>query len=404
MGEALIAEGGAAGFLALLLDPDALSSAAAVVRFPSPDEADLEIGAVRNDAAMQTLPAALAEAVVRPATESLREAAVLAPAEGAILAGRLECRPGAVLQALFGTLDPEVRDALEKEVRAKRGLDLATAAREFDDYVEAGLSVVVERLPECDALALDRMGAGDDGRFVLPLPGVLLVLRQRASAGEGGAEGFLRRGLAGDWKDAFEGVEDLAGLPEGMRGLRFRPKAITGERDLVRPAAAFEGDLVLIATNEGTLRRALECRAGRRPALSDDPEFAASAEAAGEGQACAVGNVRGLRAFLRDQRREAATAAIAVDLRKERGRIQSAVVHEVMEGRQELRAKDIEVEVDRRMEEFEKERREVKFPRAVEEYLRRLQALDELRGLAAGLRWDSSGFRLRARLRLAERP
>ena len=89
---------------------------------------------------------------------------------------------------------------------------------------------------------------------------------------------------------------------------------------------------------------------------------------------------------------------------KERGRIQSAVVHEIMQGRQELNAKDVEAEVDRRVEELQKERREVKFPRAVEAYLDRLKAFDEVRAIGAGLAWDSSGFRLRARLLLAGRP
>ena len=404
LGEAIVTAGGPAAFVGLLLDPDALSSAAAVVRFPSADEASVEVAAVRNDAGLPTLPAALAESTVRPAAESLREAAVLAPAEGAILAGRLECRPGAVLQAMFGTLDAEVREALEKEVEKQSGTTLNTVAKEFDDYLEPGLSIVVERLPECDALPLDRMDPPEGETFVLPLPGVLLVLRQRASAGDAAAEGFLRRRLATDWKEAFDAVEDLEGLPEGMRGIRFRPRALTGERDLVRPAAAFEGDLVMIASNEGTLRRALECRAGSRPALSDDPEFAGAAEAAGEGQAGVVANVRGVRAFLRDQRREAATDAIAINLVKERGRIQSAVVHEIMQGRQELNAKDVEAEVDRRVEELQKERREVKFPRAVEAYLDRLKAFDEVRAIGAGLAWDSSGFRLRARLLLAGRP
>jgi len=403
LGEEIVATGGAGGFLGLLLDPDALSSAAALVRFPAADEASVDVSAVRNAASLPTLPEALSDAATRPAPESLREAALLAPAEGAILAGRLECRPGAVLLALFGTLDAKVREALEKEVRDRSGTDLNTVAREFDDYLEPGLSVVLERLPECDGLSLDRYGGEE---FVLPLPGLLLVLRQREASGAASAESFLRRRLEGEWKEAFEGVEGLVGLPEGVRGFRFRPKGLTAEKALVQPLAAFEGDLVLLATNEGTLRRALECRAGKRPALSDDPEFAPAAAAAGEGQACAVANLRGLRAFVRDQRREAASAApsVAKDWVRERRRVMAAVVAEKMRGSGEISPREVEAETDRRMEEEIRVAREVNFPNEVQAYLRRSEWLAEVRSAGAALSWDASGFRLRLRLRLAGSP
>jgi hypothetical protein len=404
-GEALFALGGPAGLATLFLDPDAISSAAATFRFPSADDALLEVSAVRNDAPLPALPASLAEGTARPAADALREAAVLAPAESAILAARVEGRLEAVLKAWAGTLDADVRKELLRPA-PQGGLDFEGFAREFDAYLERGLSVVVERLPDGDALPLDRFSPPEGEPFVLPLPGALVVLRQRPSAGERAAEGFLRRRIEGEWKGSLEGVEEMKDLPEGMRGIRFRPDFLTAEKALVRPAAAFEGDLVLLASNEGTLRRALECRAGKRPALSDDPDFAAALEACGEGQAVAVLGVRGLRAFVRDQRREAASADPSVnkDWVRERKRIMGEVVRGWMDGGQPIRPKDVEAETDRRVEEAMKVAQEDNFAKAIEAHHRRWEWLAEVRGAGAGLAWDTAGFRLRLPVLFAGRP
>jgi len=402
LGEELVES---AGLAALFLDPDAVSSAAALVRFPSADEALLELKAVHGDGPLPSLPATLAEGAVRPAAEALREAAVLAPAESAVAAGRIEGRVEALLQAWAGTLPGDVRDELRKPV-AKGGLDFEGFAREFDAYLERGVSFTVERLPECEELPLDQFGAGPTGEFVLPLPGVLVVLRQRASAGPGAAEGFLRRRIEGEWKEGLEGVEDLKDLPEGMRGVRFRPKFLTQDKKLVRPAAAFEGDLVLLATNEGTLRRALECRAGGRAALSDDADFAAAAERCGEGQALAVLNARGLLAFVRDQRREAASASPNVnrDWEKRLQRILGEVIGAMPPKPGGISPKEVQEEADRRLAEEMRVAREVTFPREVEEYLNRWEWLREVRTAGASLSWDSAGFRLGLHALFAERP
>jgi hypothetical protein len=330
----------------------------------------------------------------------VKEAAALAPAGSAVAAVRLEAPAGALLRAAFGRVDPDTRQGVDRLlVDAKTSLD--DLARELDDYLLPGASIVVERLPECDALSLDQFGASATGEFVLPLPGLLLAMRQRSSAGEGAAERMFRRNLD-RVKDQVPGYADLEGLPEGVRGFRFRPRFLTADKALVKPAAAFEGDLVLVATNEGTLRRALEARAGRAAALTDYEGFDAAASRCGEGQAAAFVEMGAARKYLRDQRREAATAMVERDWVAERKRIFSDVALKAFQGQQQVEQKQVEAEVERRMEQAQADAREVDFPRAIERYLDSLRALEEVRSLAGGLAWDSSGFRLLVALRAEE--
>ncbi len=405
LGEAAALLEGFAGFATMLVDPDAVSTAQAAVRFPSRDEADLEIAGVRAEGAAGAFADAVAQGRTRPGAEALKEAAALAPAGSAVAAARLEVRAGALLRAAYGRLEASVRGEIDKWLH-QGTVSLDDAAREVDDYLEPGVSVVLERLPECDAIALGTYGADKEGRFVLPLPGVLLVLRQKASAGEGATERYVRRWLD-RIKDQLEVCEDLEGLPAGVRGLRFRPKFLTGEKDLVRPAAAFEGDLVLLASNEGTLRRALEARAGKardgasKPALSDFDGFEADAARCGEGQGFAFVEMGAALKMLRDGRREWATERVQKDWTEVRRRIFSEVAVSFMKGKQVVSQMEIEKEVDRLVEEAQRDQREVEFPRAEEEFVRGVKALEDLRSLAGGLSWDSSGFRLAVTVRTA---
>jgi hypothetical protein len=398
LGEKAATMEGLPGLAGMFVDPDVLSTAQAVVRFPSRDEAEVEVSGIRGDAAGTGLPEAMTQGRARAGAEALREAAALAPAGSAVAAARLEVRAGALLLAAFGRLDASVREEAGKMLH-EAGNSMEDVARELDDYLDAGASVVIERLPECDALSLDRFGADAEGKFVLPLPGILLAFRQRGSAGEGAAERYLRRWIEKS-ADRFEDCADLEGLPAGMRGFRFRPKFLTGEKELVRPAAAFEGDLVLLATNEGTLRRALAARAGKKadgtpaPALSDFEGFEAGAARCGEGQGFAFVEWGATLKMLRDGRREWATRRVEFDPVKERQRIFMEVATTFAQEKQVIAQKEVEAEVDLRMGERIKFNHEVEFPRAVEEYVRGLRALEEIRSVAAGLNWDSAGFRL----------
>ena len=236
------------------------------------------------------------------------------------------------------------------------------------------------------------MGADKNGKYVLPLPGVLLVLRQKAAAGEGTAEAFFRRWL-NDSRDMLQTFEDLQGLPAGMKGFRFRPKFLTGDKDLWRPAAAFEGDLVLLSLNEGTLRRALEARAGGRPALTDFEGFATAVERCGEGQVAVFVEMGAALKLRRDEQREWATRHVEIDWVKERSRIQASVHGDLAEAGKPVSMKELDEEVDRRMTERERVQKEVDFPRAREEFLRSVKAFEDLRSVAAGVAWDSAGFR-----------
>jgi hypothetical protein len=283
------------------------------------------------------------------------------------------------------------------------GASLDEFAGELDDYLKPGVSIVLERLPDCDLIPLDQYGAVD-GRFVLPLPGLLLAFHERPSAGDGAAERLVRRRLD-EWKDRWSRREEISGLPGGARGIRFRPKMLTGEKELVQPAAAFDGDLLLVATNEGTLRRALEARSGKaadgspRPSLGAGDGLAAAAELEGTGQVAVVLGAEGFRRHLRDRRREAATEMIRRDPAEQRRLIHRDVALHAFESAQQVNVKDVEAEVDRRMEEAQRVLREVEFPRAVERYLHSLEPWQELRGAVASLDWDTAGFRLRVLLR-----
>jgi len=400
-GAALQEQEGLLGVLGVLLDPDALGTAQGVLRFPGASSALLEVSGVRGASPFSSLPADLADGPSPPAAEALAEAAVLAPAGSAVAAARLEATPGALLRVLYGRASPEVRKAAEDAMRdAKTGLD--EVARELDDYLERGVSVVVERLEECDGIPLDTFGPDPQGRFVLPLPGVLLALRQKASAGEGGAERMFRR-LLGEWRGGLAQFEDLDGLPSGMTGFRFRPKFLTGEKDLVRFAVAFEKDLVLFASHEGLLRRALEARGGKRPALSDFDGFAESCRGAGEGQAAVFVESGALGRMLRDQRREVATRRVDRDWEEVRRRFFRDVALDSFKGQEAVAQKDIEAEVDRRVEEAQRLQVEAEFPKAVREYLEELEGLKEFRSLSGAFSWDSSGCRLSLLLRAAEK-
>lgn len=398
-GAALREEEGLAGLLSFLLDPGALGTVQAVVRFPDGDTAALEVSGVRGSSPLPPLPADLADGPSRPAPEALAEAALLAPAGSAVAAARLEATPGALLRVLYGRASPEIRKEAEAAMRdAKTGLE--EVAAELDDYLGRGVSVVVERLEECDGLPLDAFGADEQGRYVLPLPGVLLALRQKEGVGAGGAERMFRDRLAG-LRSALAQYEDLDGLPGGMTGLRFRPKFLTGEKDLVRPAVAFEGDLVLFASHEGLLRRALEARAGKRPALSDFDGFADACRAAGEGQGALFVEAGGLLRHLRDQRREVATARTDRDWREFRLRTHRDVALNLFKGQQQIAQKDIEAEVDRLVEEAQRARVEVEFPQALREYVEGLEGLKEVRSIGGTLSWDPSGCLLSLVLRAA---
>jgi hypothetical protein len=399
-GQVAAAADGVPGLLGLLLDPDALATVQGIVAFPSPATASVELRGVREAAAASVLGAALESAAVRPAAEALREAALLAPAGSAVAAARLEVNAGALLRALHDRLDPSLRTEIAKGLQ-ESGTSLEDVGRDVDDHLAPGISLVVERLPECDGLDLDLFGANERGEFVLPLPGVLLACRQRGSAGEGGAEAFLRRGLK-EWAGRLEGVEDLAGLPAGMRGFRFRPKFLTAEKALVLPAVAFEGDLVLLASNEGTLRRALEAREGKRGALTDFEGFAAGAAACGDGQAFAFVEAGALGKYLKDQRREAATERVAYDPVAERKRIFTEVAIHFRNDQKVVKAADIEAEVDRRMEALDLQKRTTDFDREKEAYVRSLHLLDGLQSLSLGLERDGAGWRLRILAAAAE--
>jgi hypothetical protein len=400
LAEAMDGEGGLAAILGMLLDPGATATVQAVVGFPTGTEALLEVTGVRNDIPLPPLPEGLAAGASRPAAEALKEAAILAPAGSAVAALRVEAPVGAMLRAFYGRLGPDVRGEIEKAlVDEKTSLD--DLAREFDEYLQPGASIVVERLPDCDALSLDRYGADAQGEFVLPLPGYLLVLRQRGSAGDGATERMVRRRLEG-WRARLSVFEDMTGLPAGVRGFRFRPKFLTGERRLIQPAAAFEGDLVFLASNEGTLRRALEAREGKAPALSDYEGFEAAAARCGEGQAAAFIEMGAARKMRRDDRREAATRMVERDWVAERKRIFTDVATKAFQGQQVVDQAKVEEEVERRMEQAQKDAREVDFPRAIEKYLQSLQAYEELRSISACLAWDGSGFRLAVSIRTPE--
>jgi hypothetical protein len=397
---------GLPGLAGMLLDPDLLVTAQAVLRFPGAESAEFEVTGVRGTGALTGLPEALSESRTRSGAEALKEAAALARWGTAVAAVRVEARPGALLQGAYARQEASVREEWEKML-AEASNSMEAIGREVDDYLEPGASLVVERLPECDSIALDQFGAGAGGEFVLPLPGVLVALRQRGSAGEGGAEKWIRKSIE-RFRDRFETYEDLKDLPAGVRGFRFRPKFLTGEKELIRPAAAFEGDLVLLSTNEGTLRRALEARAGKgadgapRPCLADHAAFESDAAACGEGQGFAFVEWGAALKMLRDGRREWATRAVEKDWSLERRRTFGEVADDFAKRQQVVVQKEFEAEVDRRMEEKVRFQREVEFPRKVEDYVRGLRALEDLRSVSAGLDWQTSGVRLGLVLRTDE--
>ncbi len=393
--EAIRGASGMAGIAGMLIDPVALTTAAARVTFPADTDLRIEVRAVRGDAALDGAPAALADAGSRPAAEALAEAAALAPAGSAWLAARVEAPAGTLLRLAFGRTSGAVRDEIEKALREKQ-TSLDGLARDADDVFLPGASLVVERLPDCDDLALDQYGAGPAGVFVYPLPGVLVALRQRPGLSPGTAERFVRR--IRSWGE-FRRYEDLTDLEHGMTGLRAEPKFLTGDMALVKPAAVFDGDLVLLSSNEGLLRRALEARAGRAANLADFPGFAGDAAAAGEGQAAAFVEGGALLAHLRDQRREVATDRGRRDWVLERRKVRDRIIRERLRDREQISEADIQPLEEEEMQRLVERNRTVEFQDASAAYLRELAGLRSLRAIAAGLAWNPGGADLRVVVR-----
>lgn len=400
LAEAMAAEGGIPALFGSLLDPGSTATVQAVAGFPSGREAFLEITGVRGDGPLPPLVEGLAAGPSRPVAEALKEATALAPAGSAVAALRVEAPAGTLFKTLYGRLGAGFRGEIEKAlIESKTSLD--DLAREFDEYLLPGASIVVERLPDCDAIALDQYGADAQGEFVLPLPGVLLVLRQRSSAGDGATERMVRRRLE-EWKGRLSSFEELTDLPPGVKGFRFRPKFLTGDQKLIRPAAAFEGDLVLLASNEGTLRRAFEAREGKAPALSDYDGLEAASARCGEGQAAAFIEMGAAMKMLRDDRREKATRMVERDWVAERKRIFSDVATKAFQGQQVIQQSQVEEEVEKRMAQAQIDVQTVDFPRAIEKYLQSLQVFEEIRTISAGLAWDGTGFRVSVSVRTPE--
>ncbi len=396
-GERMRAAGGVPGLLAFLVDPDALGSLRAAVLFPGPDECAAEVAATRNEKSPSAVAQGLAEAAGRPAREALAEAAALAPAGSAAFVLRLELPPGLLARMLYGRAPPEIRDAVDGGLR-KAGSSIEAWTQDLDGLLLPGVSVVVERLPDCDALPLDDYDADASGRFVEPLPGVLFAFRQRPEAGPGAAERWFR-GVRE--KSDFREFADLPAPEPGVRMFRAVPKYLRGDQDLVRPAAAFEGDLVLVASNEGTLRRALEARAGRRRALGDDPEFAARAAAAGEGQAHAFADLGPVLLLMKDRRREVATGRSTHDWVKERREVMRDLVvgSNAAVVDQEQLQRLVENEMDRRIRRM----KDFEFPEKKRLYVEELRGLEVLRDAGATLAWGPDGVVLRATVRTKEK-
>jgi hypothetical protein len=386
LGERLRAAGGLTALLGLVADPDPLSALQAKVSFPGEDAVALRLRGVRSERELAGLPSLLARLPAIVGAAGLAEAARLAPEGSAFLAARVAVPPGEALKVLVGRLSPELRGPALEGLR-KAGTSLDEIAGEIDAVVEPGISVVLDRMPECDALSLDAYGAVD-GKFVLPLPGVLLALRERRGAPPGAAQRVLRD--IRKWAELDEFAE-LDGLPDGMAGFRAVPKFLTGDLDLVRPCLAFEGDLVLVASHPSVLRRALEARAGKRRALGDAPDWAPAAEATGEGQVAAVVEAGALRLHLRDQRREVATQRSSRDWVRVRQDVHAKVVLSMMD-REELRQAEIQRLVEAEMERLLERNRTFDFQEAKAAYERELQGWNAVRWLALGLAWDDAGL------------
>jgi len=397
-GAALRDAGGLAAAAGFLLDPDALGTLKAAVRFPGEGACILEASGVRADRVLEGAPAAMADAAPREAADALAEAAALAPAGSAVLAARVEMPVGLLLVLLHARAPEEVRGPIDDGLR-RSGATIQTVARDADDVLQPGVSVVVERLPECDGLALDRYGADEEGRFVLPVAGVLLVFRQKPEAPSGEAERLVRR--VREWMD-LRAYEDLVGLPTGVTGFRATPKFLTQDLDLVRPAAAFQGDLVLVASNEGLLLRALEAREKKRPAFDDLPGFAAGAAEAGDGQAHAFVDAGPMLAMARDDRREVATRRCSRNWREVRRRVHSDVVLRRLKDRDEISQAEVQEMVDTEMERLQERNRTVEFDEEKARYLAEVGRWGALRSLAAGLSWDPAGVRLTVAVRAGE--
>lgn len=387
---------GLAGVVGLLLDPADLSTVSLGISFPGETGMDFHLAAVRGDGRPGPLAEALENGTDRPAADALAEAGALAPAGSAALVARLELSAGTVLRLLYGRAPADVRGAMEEGFRrGDTSLDLV--ARDADDLFQPGVSVVMERLPECDDIGLDSFGANEQGEFILPLPGVLLALRQRPGVETGAGERFLRR--ARQWID-FRVFEELDGLGHGMTGFRAEPKFLTGDLALVKPAVAFDGDLVLIASNEGTLRRALEARAGGRASFTDLPSFKDGSAGPESGQVTAFVEGGAWIDMLRDGRREAAIERVAHNWEAERKRVYIDTYTDLASRQASVAQSDINVLVDEEMARRVRHQKEVEFPDAVRAYVRELEGLRPLRSLVLGLARDPAGLQLRGALRV----
>ncbi|MHC4820988.1 MAG: hypothetical protein ACYTDX_04625, partial [Planctomycetota bacterium] len=205
-----------------------------------------------------------------------------------------------------------------------------------------------------------------------------MALRLRDDVSTEQAESFLRR--IKDWVP-LRTFADLRDLPPGTTGFRAEPKFLTQDKTLVKPAAAFSGDLVLLASNEGTLRRALAARDGEQANFNDMEAFWAGAGLPGEGQLHVLVDGEALLRMLRDDRREVATERVNINWKTERSRIHRDVVLEVMKNRQVIVQREIVKIVDRRVEQRRQVQRDVEFPEAVSEYLDELRRWEVLRSV-----------------------
>ncbi|MHC4925276.1 MAG: hypothetical protein ACYTG4_14565, partial [Planctomycetota bacterium] len=394
-GEWLRSHDGMTGLLGFLIDPDLLATAGVKITFPEDEHCRLDVQGVRSDGSYSEAAAAMVDFVPRSGGEALAEAAALAPAGSAVLAARVELPAGTMVRLLYGRASAEIRKAVDEGlVEARTSID--DIARDADDLLLPGVSLVLERLPDCDSIALDTYGADAEGKFILPLPGVLMALRLRDDVSTEQAESFLRR--IKDWVP-LRTFADLRDLPPGTTGFRAEPKFLTQDKTLVKPAAAFSGDLVLLASNEGTLRRALAARDGEQANFNDMEAFWAGAGLPGEGQLHVLVDGEALLRMLRDDRREVATERVNINWKTERSRIHRDVVLEVMKNRQVIVQREIVKIVDRRVEQRRQVQRDVEFPEAVSEYLDELRRWEVLRSVGVALAWDDAGARVGVVLR-----
>jgi hypothetical protein len=388
LGERLRAAGGLASLLGLAADPDAFAALRVRLRFPGAEVFGLEARGVRGDESLKGFPATLAATPSFVGAAALAEAARLAPEGSAFVVARVGVGAGDALKVLFGRMGPDLRGPAEEGLR-RNGSSLDIVAAEMDAVLEPGFSLVLERMAECDALALDTYGAVD-GKFVLAVPGVLVAFRQRPGSPDGAAERVLRR--LPQWAE-LETYEDLKDLDPGMTGFLAVPKFLTGDLDLVRPCFAFHGDVVLAASHPGVLRRALEARAGRgRRSVGDAADWDVAAEGTGEGQIAAVVEGGALRAYLRDQRREVATRRSSRDWIDVRRQVHTRVVLSFVNKKEELLQSEIEKLVNDEVTRLQERSRTFDFEEEKGKYEREIEAWQAAKWLSLGLSWDDAGL------------